>query len=513
MFVSLSCFYSRLCSFSDAKSRLHETTNQLSQLLTKTIASHHQKNSTFATHPSKFKSSGGGEGYCPQPPAYYLAAAAAAAAGWGNTSSAVSISGSHNHHQQQHQHQTGESQETLYPQGPIFSPAFGGSRINSLAENLRHFGAPQMNHHIQQQQQQQTLSNNGNNGMAMMDTQASNAPMQGSAQPGVQANGKDMDMGQTAFLGPRIWDKAIQFDEYDDVKLEYMDLEEFLIENELPISSMFDEQAPVATGGQCDDDQRRKQLLQSQQQQPADQFASSLLPVNNCSSQQSRIPPPPPPPPPSSMNSNMAQQSSSNSSQDSVQQPPQTSNDSGSPTSNNRANEPVNVKVEASDNKEMTSSTSSSNLFNLPDQKLVNQCSNGPEERGYSTFQDEDLQQRLIEEQSAAAVAAAAAAAAAAQQGDLLAAAAVAGSSSSAIRKRKRQAVGEDNKDDRYWERRRKNNMAAKRSRDARRAKENQIAMRATFLERENRVLTQELGKARAENHLLRERLCKYEVL
>ena len=40
-------------------------------------------------------------------------------------------------------------------------------------------------------------------------------------------------------------------------------------------------------------------------------------------------------------------------------------------------------------------------------------------------------------------------------------------------------------KDDKYWARRRKNNMAAKRSRDARRVKENQIAMRASFLEKE----------------------------
>jgi len=40
-------------------------------------------------------------------------------------------------------------------------------------------------------------------------------------------------------------------------------------------------------------------------------------------------------------------------------------------------------------------------------------------------------------------------------------------------------------KDEKYWARRRKNNMAAKRSRDARRVKENQIALRAGFLEKE----------------------------
>lgn len=47
------------------------------------------------------------------------------------------------------------------------------------------------------------------------------------------------------------------------------------------------------------------------------------------------------------------------------------------------------------------------------------------------------------------------------------------------------QFVPDDLKDDKYWARRRKNNMAAKRSRDARRMKENQIAMRAGYLEKE----------------------------
>merc|ERR1711963_81782 len=85
------------------------------------------------------------------------------------------------------------------------------------------------------------------------------------------------------------------------------------------------------------------------------------------------------------------------------------------------------------------------------------------------------------------------------------------GSPGSLLRKRKKQMVSDERKDEKYWERRRKNNMAAKRSRDARRAKETQIAIQATFLERENKTLAQELSKARAENHLLRERLQKYE--
>jgi hypothetical protein len=44
----------------------------------------------------------------------------------------------------------------------------------------------------------------------------------------------------------------------------------------------------------------------------------------------------------------------------------------------------------------------------------------------------------------------------------------------------------EERRDDSYWDRRRKNNEAAKRSRDARRQKEEEIALRAAFLEQEN---------------------------
>lgn len=53
------------------------------------------------------------------------------------------------------------------------------------------------------------------------------------------------------------------------------------------------------------------------------------------------------------------------------------------------------------------------------------------------------------------------------------------------IKKSRKQFVPDEMKDDKYWARRRKNNMAAKRSRDARRMKENQIALRAGYLEKE----------------------------
>lgn len=52
-----------------------------------------------------------------------------------------------------------------------------------------------------------------------------------------------------------------------------------------------------------------------------------------------------------------------------------------------------------------------------------------------------------------------------------------------------KRPVPEDLKDDRYFERRRRNNYAAKKSRDARKAREDEIAIRASFLEKENNIL------------------------
>uniref|UniRef100_A0A146L4W6 Hepatic leukemia factor n=1 Tax=Lygus hesperus TaxID=30085 RepID=A0A146L4W6_LYGHE len=77
-------------------------------------------------------------------------------------------------------------------------------------------------------------------------------------------------------------------------------------------------------------------------------------------------------------------------------------------------------------------------------------------------------------------------------------------------RKQDSQFVPEGLKDEKYWARRRKNNMAAKRSRDARRMKENQIALRAGFLEKENLGLRQEMDRLKKENMALRDQLSKF---
>ena len=50
-----------------------------------------------------------------------------------------------------------------------------------------------------------------------------------------------------------------------------------------------------------------------------------------------------------------------------------------------------------------------------------------------------------------------------------------------------------------YVERRKKNNEAAKRSRDARRAKEDEVSIRAAFLEQENIQLKWDVTKLRAD--------------
>ena len=54
-------------------------------------------------------------------------------------------------------------------------------------------------------------------------------------------------------------------------------------------------------------------------------------------------------------------------------------------------------------------------------------------------------------------------------------------------------------KDDKYWERRRKNNLAAKKSRDSRRIRENQMRLRVLCLENANQVLKEELERKDVE--------------
>jgi len=88
------------------------------------------------------------------------------------------------------------------------------------------------------------------------------------------------------------------------------------------------------------------------------------------------------------------------------------------------------------------------------------------------------------------------------------------------IRKRRKSYVQPEKKDDKYWEKRNKNNVAARRSREARRLKENQISLRTAFLEQQNKALIQTVREAKEkhdklliETRRLTEKLKKYETV
>uniref|UniRef100_A0A1A7XJJ0 Thyrotroph embryonic factor b n=1 Tax=Iconisemion striatum TaxID=60296 RepID=A0A1A7XJJ0_9TELE len=80
------------------------------------------------------------------------------------------------------------------------------------------------------------------------------------------------------------------------------------------------------------------------------------------------------------------------------------------------------------------------------------------------------------------------------------------------IKKAKKVFVPDEQKDEKYWSRRKKNNLAAKRSRDARRLKENQITVRASFLERENVALRQQVAEMRKDCGRCKNILARYEA-
>jgi len=61
------------------------------------------------------------------------------------------------------------------------------------------------------------------------------------------------------------------------------------------------------------------------------------------------------------------------------------------------------------------------------------------------------------------------------------------------LRKRKKQHVSDEMKNEQYWQKRIKNNNAARKSREAKRLRENQILLRAQYLEEENAKLREEL--------------------
>lgn len=88
------------------------------------------------------------------------------------------------------------------------------------------------------------------------------------------------------------------------------------------------------------------------------------------------------------------------------------------------------------------------------------------------------------------------------------------------IRKRQKLYVDFEKKDEKYWDKRGKNNIAARRSREARRLKENQIALRTSYLEKQNSGLRAALHDVNIKNEtleletkILKQQLEKFESM
>ncbi|KAI8427079.1 hypothetical protein MSG28_014718 [Choristoneura fumiferana] len=79
-------------------------------------------------------------------------------------------------------------------------------------------------------------------------------------------------------------------------------------------------------------------------------------------------------------------------------------------------------------------------------------------------------------------------------------------------RRGEKRPIPPEMKDEKYFERRRRNNQAAKKSRDARRIREDQIAWRACLLEQENASLRAHVAALRQEALALRALLAADET-
>jgi hypothetical protein len=76
-------------------------------------------------------------------------------------------------------------------------------------------------------------------------------------------------------------------------------------------------------------------------------------------------------------------------------------------------------------------------------------------------------------------------------------------------KRRSKHPMPEDSKDEKYWRRRAKNNEAAKRSREAKRMKEDEVLHKVEGLESENAMLRRKLEEAKSEIRVLKAQLDK----
>ncbi|XP_060070859.1 thyrotroph embryonic factor-like [Ylistrum balloti] len=253
----------------------------------------------------------------------------------------------------------------------------------------------------------------------------------------------------SAFLGPNLWNNnAIQDDNF---QLEYMDLDEFLSENGIP-ADLNDN----SFGGEPDQSQQSASLIGSQPSSPIAtanpmMSAPKSPPVEPTNALFSSDPESPKPLSSPSIRSLLTIDHITPKDDEAIPHSPTGSVGSASPVH-------VNIEFDVDE--------SDIALASIPGHDF------DPKKRRFTT---EELKPQPI------------------------------------IKKSRKIFVPDDCKDDKYWNRRKKNNVAAKRSRDARRIKENQIAMRASFLEKENETLKKELEKMKKDNIKLRTSLSRYE--
>ncbi|KAK2885045.1 TEF transcription factor, PAR bZIP family member a isoform X1 [Channa argus] len=245
------------------------------------------------------------------------------------------------------------------------------------------------------------------------------------------------DMGPSAALTPAIWDKTIPYDG-ENFHLEYMDLEEFLMENGIPTSPDEDSLMSSAEG---DAGKSEKPEAETKVTNPA----VALLPIQELDKCGEEVV--------------IITKSDSDITCD-VTAEVETEKDRVTPEPVSPEDIEVDVNYEPDPTDLVLSSVPGGELFDPRKHK----------------FSEDELKPQPM------------------------------------IKKAKKVLVPEEQKDEKYWHRRKKNNLAAKRSRDARRLKENQITVRAAFLERENAALRTEVAELRKECGRYKNVVGRYEA-
>ncbi|CAK6961723.1 TEF transcription factor%2C PAR bZIP family member a isoform X2 [Scomber scombrus] len=247
----------------------------------------------------------------------------------------------------------------------------------------------------------------------------------------VDLGGGCSDMGPSAALTPAIWDKTIPYDG-ENFHLEYMELEEFLIENGIPA-----DEDPLRSSTDVDAilDLKASPSAQINGAKRAGVASVSLLPIqelDRCGEEVVII-------------TNGESEITCDVTAE------VTTNEDDDDDDASEGMDPEDIEVDMNYEPDPTDLV----LSSVPGGELFN-----PRKHKFS---EEELKPQPM------------------------------------IKKAKKVFVPEEQKDDKYWQRRKKNNVAAKRSRDARRLKENQITVRAAFLERENTALRTEVADLRKE--------------